>query len=117
MAIFFKQQVVVNVSIINTDTNYAALTCVATKGNSRLQWMTSDNTINNYLRIAYLNLPGKNDNGSATVNNSQLEILNSAGTTTLIINDVNKYSISFLYCVSLESGIKAMTLITQGKAK
>ena len=60
--------------------------------------MTFNETINNYLRNAYLTINGNIDGVDA--NDRQLRISNSANSTTLIIGNVKRYSQSFLYCIS-----------------
>ena len=115
VAIEFNRNIVTNVSIINIDTNSATLTCLGTKGNSRLQWGTYNDDTDSNMQNAYQILGGKD--GVAEVTNENLTIINSANKTILIIQNVNRYSGSFLYCTSMESGKKAFTLITQGNVQ
>ena len=74
--------------------------------------MTYNETVNGYLSNAYQTLT--NGYGVTDLVNIQLKIMNSANSTILVINNVDRYSNSFLYCVSQESGNKAMTVVTRG---
>eukprot|EP00731_Ephydatia_muelleri_P004746 Em0002g922a len=111
VVIQFNGNFVVNVSIININSNNANLTCLGTTGNGRRQWRTYNDSIDSKIRDAYQML--SDGDGAVGVANEQLTIIISANKTMLIIGDVNRYSGSFLYCTSLESGKKAVTLITQ----